>query len=180
MFTTSTTVTHATAPADVFAAAASSGAARRSCRTSPARADRIDRPENGTHVVGILDAIEYDDERGALVGGREIGQRGLARIVDLGDDALVDRAAALAVQDDRIDALHGDPSLRGEVEELPDAVVRARPDAHAPDAARTKSLTDRIDAEDNHFIDSHDKHSVDSDGFTGSGGSGTPHAVRRL
>ena len=72
MFTTSAIFTCATAPADAFAAAPSSGAACRDCRTTPSRARRVHRPQNRADVVRIFDAVEHDDERGARARRDEI------------------------------------------------------------------------------------------------------------
>ena len=64
MFTTSATRTHATAPADAFAARGieRGGPARLTDHAVAARG--IERAQNRPDVVRILDAVEHDDEWG--------------------------------------------------------------------------------------------------------------------
>ena len=63
MFTTSTTGTWAMAPADAFAATASSAAARRGLTDDAVRAGGIDGTDDCADVVRILDAVEHDEQR---------------------------------------------------------------------------------------------------------------------
>ena len=111
----------------------------------PPRTHRIDRPQDRTHVVRILDSIEYDDERRLLAGRCEIRERCGVAIVELSDDTLVDPAARLAVEDGDVHALYLDIRLCRQIQQLTDACVSTRSNAHAAYPPGSQGLSNGVD-----------------------------------
>ena len=98
MLTTSAIFTWDTAPADAFAAAPPSGAARRDLAHDAVGARGVDASQDRADVVRILDAVEHDDERRPGRPGHEIGDADRCGFRQVRGDALVHAAARRAIE----------------------------------------------------------------------------------
>src|SRR5258706_62848 len=110
----------------------------------------VGRPQNRPEVMGVLDPIEHDKERGRWRLAHELFYVVLPSRLDVRNHSLMHGTRREAVELVVIDAAHRHAALLRQHEERPYAVVAALAHAKGADAPRAKRLGHRVNAVDEH------------------------------
>jgi len=115
---------------------------------------RIEGPENRPDVVGILDAVEHDNQRRAPGADDEIFDAIAAGFLDVSHHALMAMTGASGKPFQLLDGepAHSDPTFLSQPHDLGEAIVRSGRNTDRRDPLGTERFEHRVDAVDQHGV----------------------------